>query len=52
MVAEEIVLRYLLIIEEKKMTVKEIYKEIKEKMKDSVQALADRYTKMRGGRAR
>ena len=34
------------------MTVKEIYKEIKEKMKDSVQALAGRYTKMRGGRAR
>ena len=34
------------------MTVKEIHKETKEKMNDSVQALADRYTKMRGGRAR
>lgn len=34
------------------MTVKEIYKEIKEKMNNSVQSLVDRYTKMRGGRAR
>lgn len=34
------------------MTVKEIYKETKEKMKNSIQSLADRYTKMRGGRAR
>ncbi len=31
---------------------KEIYKETKEKMKNSVQSLADRYVKMRGGRAR
>jgi len=34
------------------MTVKEIHKETKEKMKDSVQVLADRYAKMRGGRTR
>jgi len=34
------------------MTAKEIHKETKEKMKDSVQALAGRYSKMRGGRAR
>jgi len=34
------------------MTVKEIHGEAKEKMKDSAQALADRYAKMRGGRAR
>ena len=34
------------------MTVKEIYKETKEKMNNSVQSLVDRYTKMRGGRAR
>ena len=32
--------------------IKEIYKETKEKMKNSVQSLADRYLKMRGGRVR
>ncbi len=31
---------------------KEIYKETNKKMKNSVQSLVDRYTKMRGGRAR
>jgi len=32
--------------------IKEIYEETKEKMRESVQVLADRYAKMRGGRAR
>jgi len=32
--------------------IKEIHEETKKKMKDSVQVLADRYAKMRGGRAR
>ncbi len=34
------------------MMIKEIYEEAKKRMKESVQVLADRYAKMRGGRAR